>query len=89
MSRDVWTAGGQVDGWQERVFVYASSFLISYEVHGIVGIVERPRTNRARFESLQGQRICLSKMSRPAVGHTQTLIQCVPGFTSGGEAAGA
>jgi len=28
-------------------------------------------------------------MSRPAVGHTQTLIQSVPGFTSGGEAAGA
>jgi hypothetical protein len=80
VSLDVSTAGGQVHGWQERVFVFASSFLIYYEVHGIVGIVERPRTVRAGFGSLQGQRILfLSKMSRLAVGPTQP-----PGEKGGG-----
>jgi hypothetical protein len=85
VSLDVSTAGGQVNGWQERVFVFASPFLIYYEVHGIVGIVERPRTDRAGFESLQGQRILFfSRMSRPAVGPIQPPVQCVPGFTPGG-----
>jgi hypothetical protein len=55
-------------------------FFIYYEVHGIAGIVEWPRTDRAGFGPLQGQRILfLSKMSKLAVGPTP------PG--GGGEAA--